>query len=183
MTRWIGPLLAALAASAAGYAATLHFTPDVLMGAALRKTVEASGGYNRMIHRPITTAENQTIIRPSPDLLYSVCPYDVSATPLIIHAVPVPGHYSSISVFDSRTDVAGVVNDEAMAGKPATVIVARAGQAVPAVAAAAGARVVRVEGAKGIVLQRVLLGNAAELAAIDAIRSQTRCDQLVDSAS
>ena len=182
MSRWTRPLLAAAAAGAASYFAMLHYTPDLLMAAALRKTTEASGGYNHMVHRPLTTAENQTIIRPSPDLLYSACPYDVSVTPLIIHAVPVPGHYSSISVFDARTDVAGVLNDEAMAGQPATVIVARDGQAVP-VGNAANAKVIRVHGARGIVLQRVLLGNVQELASIDAIRRQTSCSPLVETAT
>jgi len=85
----------------------------------------------------------------------------------------VPGHYSSISVFDARTDVAFVRNDEEMAGQPMRVILALAGQKVPE-----GAQVVRLAHPTGIVLQRVLLADPAEAAVVDPVRSQASCRSL-----
>ena len=172
MNRWIGPIIAALIAGVAGYAASLHWFPDVLMHVAARR-LGGTAPVNSMYHAGLTRAEQQPVVRPSPDLLYSTCVFDLSDHPLRVTAAPVPGHYSSVSVYDSHTDVARVVNDEALAGQARTFVLAREGQAVPQ-----GMDVVRVPGATGIVLQRVLVRDEADAAAVDAARKQTSCAPL-----
>lgn len=172
MIRRILPLLATAAVATGSYYATLAATPYALMRMATSKMAGTSPT-NHFTHSPPVRADRQFVVRPSPDLLYSVCPFDISSAPLEITAVPVPDHYSSISVFDARTDVAFVRNDEQMAGQPMRVILALNGQAVPA-----GVETVRLSHATGIVLQRVLLADPAEAASIDPIRSQARCRAL-----
>jgi uncharacterized membrane protein len=171
MSRWIGPIIVALIAGVGGYAAALHWYPDVLMRIASHKL--AGGETNTMYHAGLTRAELQPVVRPSPDLLYSSCAFDLSDHPLRVTAAPVPGHYSSVSVYDSHTNVARIVNDEALAGRPKSFVLAREGQVVPP-----GADVVRVPGATGIVLQRVLVRDAGDAAAVDAARRQTNCAPL-----
>lgn len=172
MSRWIAPLIVAALIAVGSYFATLAMTPYVLMEVAQRRMAERSP-VNRFTHGPPVRADAQFVVRPSPDLLYSTCPFDLSAGPVKVTAVPVPGRYSSISVFDARTDVAFVRNDEAMAGQPMEVVLALAGQAVPQ-----GVEVVRLRYPTGIVLQRVLLADPGEAAAVDPIRKRATCGPL-----
>jgi uncharacterized membrane protein len=172
MSRWIAPLIVAALIAVGSYFATLALTPYVLMKAAQQKMASRSP-VNRFTHGPPVRADAQFVVRPSPDLLYSTCRFDLTAGPVKVTAVPVPGRYSSISVFDARTDVAFVRNDEAMADEPMAVVLAMAGQTVPP-----GVEVVRLRFSTGIVLQRVLLADPAEAAEVDPIRSQATCGPL-----
>lgn len=174
MRAWIGPLALALMAGLVAYYTTFVAAPDVLMRLALNKITSAPGvTWNRFNHSPQTTAARQLVVRPSPDLLYSACPFDVSDGPVEVRAVPVPDHYWSISVFDAHTNAVFVRNDDQQAGQPLRVILARAGQAVPA-----GVTTVRLSGNRGVVLQRVLLASPAEVAAVDPLRRRATCAPL-----
>jgi uncharacterized membrane protein len=176
MMRWIAPMVVGIACAAGAWYFTMSVTPYVLMEVATQR-ITTQSPWNSFTHAPPVNARRQFVVRPSPDLLYSTCPFDLSAGPVEVTAVPVPDRYSSISVFDSRTDVVFVKNDEQMAGQPMRVVLALAGQQVPA-----GVEVVRLRTPKGIVLQRVLLADPAEAATVDPIRSQARCAPLGRSA-
>ena len=169
MRRWAGPLAVAVLAGLGAWFAVLHWIPDVVMARAVTKMAER-GGWNRFLHAPPVRAEAQTIVRPSPDLLYSSCAFDLASGPLEITAVPVPDHYSSISVFDGRTDVVFVRNDQQMAGQTLRLFLALAGQRVPD-----GVDVVRLNAPRGVVLQRVLLADPDEAAVVDPVRRQATC--------
>lgn len=172
MIRRLAPLLVVAVVAVGGYYATLAATPFALMRLAEAKMAKTAP-VNHFTHTPPVRAEQQFVVRPSPDLLYSICPFDLSAGPLEITAVPVPGRYSSISIFDAHTDVAFVRNDEQMAGQPMRVVLAAEGQKAPA-----GVETVRVRYPTGIVLQRVLLADPSEAAAVDPIRSKAQCRSL-----
>lgn len=169
MTRWILPLIVGAACAAGSWFFAMSVTPYALMEVATQR-ITTQSPWNVFTHSPPVDARRQFVVRPSPDLLYSTCPFDLSAGPVEVTAVPVPDRYNSISVFDARTDVVFVKNDEQMAGQPMRVVLALAGQPVPA-----GVEVVRLKAPKGIVLQRVLLADPAEAATVDPIRSQARC--------
>ncbi len=174
--RWPLRLLALILIATGAYYATLAATPYVLMEIAVRRVAER-GPMNAFTHAPPVRADVRTIVRPSPDLLYSSCPFDLSAGPLVVRAEPILGRYSSISVFDARTDAVFVRNDEAMAGRPMQVILALDGQLTPP-----GAEVVRLNHPRGIVLQRVLLADPrdpVELARIDPVRRRATCAPLM----
>lgn len=168
MRRWLGPIIAGLIVAAATTAAVIHFLPYSLMNVAIERL--GQGGINRMSYGNLATPARQPVVRPSPDLAYSSCPYDLSAGPLEIDVTPVPGRYSSLSVFDAATDVIFVRNDVEAGGKPYRIIVARDGQTVPA-----GAEVVRTGHDKGIALIRLLLKDPAEIGALDTVRRQSSC--------
>lgn len=168
MRRWFLPLLVGVLAAFLAYHAALVATPRFLMGAAVKRVGKA--GMNRMFHGPLATDRARTIVRPSPDLAYSSCPFDLAHGPVRVTVQPVPSPYWSLSVFDARTDVAFVRNNEETGGKGIDLVIARPGQPVPA-----GVDTVRVEGAKGIALVRILVEDRGAFAAIDAARRAASC--------
>jgi uncharacterized membrane protein len=168
MRRWFLPLLAGVLAAFAAYHLALVQTPRVLMSAAIKRV--GAGGMNRMTHGPLATSKARAIVRPSPDLAYSSCPFDLSAGPVRVVAPPVPSPYWSLSVFDARTDVAFVRNNRETGGKGLNIVLARPGQAVPP-----GATVVRVNGERGIALVRILVEDRNRFAPIDRARRAATC--------
>ncbi len=169
MRRWTLPLLVGIVLGVVAWQVTLIATPRVLMWLAVKR-VASIGGVNHMSHAPLATAASRTIVRPSPDLAYSSCPYDLSHGPVLVEATPVAAPYWSLSIFDANTDAVFVRNDAGGARKPLRIAIARAGQAVPA-----GAEAVRVAGDRGVALIRILIENRADFAAIDAARRSARC--------
>lgn len=161
-----------VAASLVGYVGAQQAIPGVIMGVATKKMAER-GGFNAMAHGNLATPENQPIVRPSPDLAYSTCPFDLTGGPVRINVVPVAGRYSSLSIFDGQTDVAFVRNDVQAGGKPYSIVIAREGQSVPA-----GAEVVRVGQDRGIALIRLLLVTPSEIGQLEAVRRQSGCEPL-----
>lgn len=65
------------------------------------------------------TAENQTVVRSSPDLAYSICRIDLSNGPVEVRGGVWEG-YSSLTIFDENTDAIFVTslneNDDAVRG-------------------------------------------------------------------
>ncbi len=172
MKPWTGPLLAGVLATATGAIAATVSIPQLIMSMAV-KGMAARGAINAMVHGKLSTPDNQPIVRPSPDLAYSSCPFDVSGGPVEVLVVPVAGRYSSLSIFDGRTDVVFVRNDIQAQGKPYSVVIARAGQSVPV-----GREVVRVDQDRGIALIRLLLATPSELSALEPQRERSRCGPL-----
>ncbi len=168
MRNWLGPLAFGLILAAVTAWAAIGAIPYGLMNVAMERL--GQGGINTMSHGNLATPARQPVVRPSPDLAYSSCPYDLSAGPLAIDVTPVPGRYSSLSIFDAATDVIFVRNDVEAQGKPFRIVVARDGQAVPA-----GAEVVRTTHDRGIALVRLLLTDPKEIGALNAVRRQSTC--------
>lgn len=172
MKRWIGPLIVAVVAGFAGWYLTLAATPMVIMDQAWER-LAAQSGFNQMTHAPLVSAESQTIVRPSPDLAYSVCAFDLTDGPIKVHAHPVPGHYWSLTVFDSETNVAFVESDRDSNGTPVDVVLATADQAMPG-----GVRKITMPSIKGVALLRVLLNDRAEFGAVSRDRERSYCRAL-----
>ena len=171
MRRWLLPLVVAAIVAAGAYQAALLLTPFALMRVAMSK-IDGRMAVNSFGFGEMATADNQPVVRPSPDLVYSGCVFDVSQGPVLLDIAPVPDHYWSVSIFDARTDVAAVRSDRDTGGKPARLALLKAGQQVPE-----GYEPVMLQYDQGIALMRILLVDAGEYAAIDAIRRQSTCRQ------
>ena len=172
MRRWLLPLAVGGVLVAVAYQATLTATPFALMYVASQRVAQ-TGATNIFVHRDVVRAEAQPIVRPSPDLLYSTCVFDVSDGPVLIDVAAVPDHYWSISIFDARTDVAAVRSDRDTGGKAARLALYREGQKIPA-----GYEPVKLAYAKGVALIRILLTDSSEFAKVDTIRRQSRCNAI-----
>ena len=168
MRRWLWPLLVGLGVAFAAFHLALALTPRVLMAAAIKRV--GAGSTNRMTHGPLATDKARAIVRPSPDLAYSSCPFDLSGGPVRVHVPPLPSPYWSLSVFDARTDVAFVRNNGETGGKGLDLVIARPGQPAPA-----GTQVVRVAGSRGIALVRILVEDRTRFAPIDTARRAATC--------
>lgn len=172
MKRWLVPALLFIATVLAAYSASFALVGFGLMEGAIRR-LSTGNGVNTMRHGNLSSPDNQPIVRPSPDLAYSSCPFDLSGGPVLVSVTPVAGRYSSLSIFDARTDVVFVRNDVQALGRPYQIAIAREGQAVPS-----GIETVRVNYDRGIALIRLLLASPAEITSLDAVRRQSTCTQL-----
>lgn len=172
MRRWLIPVLTGLAIGFGTYQATLLATPYVLMNAAMKK-IGLRAPTNQFAFGEMATADNQPIVRPSPDLSYSSCVFDISKSPVLIDVAPVPDHYWSVSIFDARTDVAVVRSDRDTGGKAVRLALMKAGQTAPK-----GYEPVTLQHDRGIALIRILLARPDEFSAIDVIRRKSTCKQV-----
>lgn len=172
MRRWLFPLLLGLVLAFVGYHVALAQFPRVLMDLATRRVAKGAG-YNTMTAVPLATDKSRAIVRPSPDLAYSTCPFDLSDGPVLVDVVPVPAAYWSLSVFDDRTDVAYVRNNIEADNQPIRIAIAQEGQPVPDSMTA-----VRVKGRTGIALLRILVQDRRQFDAIDAARKKSSCKGL-----
>ncbi len=172
MRNWALPLVLGLVLAILGYTVAMMQFPQVLMGFATSR-ISKTAGYNALYAAPLATDKARAIVRPSPDLAYSSCPFDLSNGPVLVDVEPVPAPYWSLSVFDARTDVAFVRNNLDANNQPIRIAIAREGQPVPD-----GMQAVRVSGKTGIALIRILVQDRAQFAAIDAARKASSCKPL-----
>ncbi len=168
MRRWLIPLIVGLVLAFLAYRAVLVGTPGGLMRIALSRLDK--GGVNHFTHAPMATDKSRIIVRPSPDLAYSACPFDLSKGPVAIEVAPAPAPYWSLSVFDGHTDTAFVRNNRDTGGGPIRAVLVRSGQRAPA-----GAETVRVATDRGVALVRMRVEGREDFAAIDAARRKSRC--------
>ena len=67
-------------------------------------------GYNQLIVNPVPDETSRTVVRPSPDLLYASCIYNLQDGPLVIEA-HIPERYWSMQFYQMNTDnYAGITN-------------------------------------------------------------------------
>ncbi|MEM8694515.1 MAG: DUF1254 domain-containing protein [Pseudomonadota bacterium] len=163
---WIG-LVAGIAMLV--YWTAIAMIPSTLMSMAMGR-LEQNAPVNAMGHAPLSTAERRIIVRPSPDLAYSTCLFDVTDGPVEISVEPIDAPYWSLSVFDAETDVAFIRNDREAGGAAFRIALVKEGQAAPQ-----GVEAVRVSSDRGLALLRILVPERDAFAAIDAARRTSRC--------
>lgn len=170
---WIGVAIAALVAAFAGYRYELERIPAREMTKAEEGIVRRAGGYNRMLHPPRPTAQSRTVVRPSPDQLYSACSYDLAEGPVAIEGAAPTDSYWSLSFFAHNSDNFFVVNDRQLPDKSFRYLLIRDG--VPAPAGVEEERIIRSPSRTGIVLQRVFIDKDERAAELDAQRKTATC--------
>lgn len=146
--------------------------PRALMALALSR-IEARAGTNHAYAAPRPDHTFRAVVRPSPDLLYSVCVLDLAAAGGAIDVeATLPATYGSIAVYDAATDVVDVLRDRDFTDGEVRVRIESAGTHPPA---PSGVRVVRLGSSRGLLLQRVLVPDDASAAAVDRIRRGLTC--------
>lgn len=132
--------------------------------------------HNRAAFPPPVTAQSRSIVLPSPDLLYSVCAFDVSKGPVRVQAHPNLRTYWSIALYGDNSDNFFVINDRQVGSNPADLWLVSAGGNQAAHAVPAGAQVVVTPSRQGFLLMRVLTGNyEAEKAVVEPARRTLSC--------
>jgi uncharacterized membrane protein len=169
--KWLFPAVLGVIMGGLAWQGTLLATPYVLMSKAMER-IGSRAPVNNFGFGALATADNQPIVRPSPDLVYSTCVFDVSGSPVRINVPPVPGTYWSVSIFDARTDVAKVVSLRDVGDQPVRLVLHHKDSQPKMVP---GYAPVALEHDKGIALIRILLNDPARYAEIDAIRRESTC--------
>ncbi len=174
MMGFLKNLLIVLVIAAITHGVLIYMGPAFVMSRATAGMTKAAGGVNAVVNGPRVNADNDTIVRQSPDMLYSSCAYDVSAGALNVYAEVPPGTYWSVSFFDSNTNNYRVINDGQAAGRVNLVLVKAGSDA----AKPAGAEIIESPTATGAVLFRTLINNEAQFDELNAVRKTAKCTPL-----
>jgi uncharacterized membrane protein len=146
---------------------------QVLMHGPMAQTMNMQ---NQAAFPPPVTAAARTVVMPSPDLLYSVCVYDVTTGPVRVSANPNLVSYWSIALYAANSDNFFVINDRKADGKPVDLWLVSEGGTSNARPIPAGSRVVVSPSKTGFLLMRVLTGDyEAEKAVIEPARHTLAC--------
>lgn len=92
-----------VAATSIGWLATTWATPRVIMHIALERIEARAGGTNTIIKALQIDEHAREVVRPSPDLLYSLCAFDLSQGDVSVTVGSTPGYWS-ISFYDRATN-------------------------------------------------------------------------------
>lgn len=152
---------------------TVFALPYGIMNRAMAGIERQAGGANKALYPEPVTAAARGIVRPSPDLLYTACVFDVGTQPLRLTS-PVPDTYWSLSMFAANTDNFFVVNDRQARSGSIEIVLAVDDSAK----SANGAPVVVAPTSRGIILFRSLIASDEAQTEIDAMRRQSRCEPL-----
>jgi uncharacterized membrane protein len=170
---WVAPLAAAVVVAGAAHLAVVLAAPSQIMAQAMDRLSRDGVRLNRWTHAPRTSVASRRIVRPSPDLAYSSCVYDLSSGPVLITA-PSLDDYASLSIFAANTDNFYVVNDRQMPRTGAAIVLVGKGQPRPRT----GRPVVVSPSDRGIALLRYLAPTPQRFAAAAAARRAARCETL-----
>ena len=166
---WIaGTLLIA----AVVHAASVLLLPRLIMMRTMAGMTRTAA-VNTIFYPPRPTARTRGIVRPSPDLLYSACVYDLAtaggAVRISTHGMP--NAYWSVSLFDADTNNFYALNDrQANAGVADFLLAAK-----DASIAAGQLPVIAAPTDRGIVLFRTLVDDERRLSEVDAARHNANC--------
>jgi len=167
--KWIAGMLLI---AAVVHAASLLALPRLIMLRTMT-ALTRSASANTIFYPSQPTARSRGVVRPSPDLLYSICVYDLNAASgaVRISTHDMPNSYWSVSVFDADTNNFYALNDrQAKTGATDFVLVA-----LGTSAASKTLPVVMAPTNRGIVLFRTLINDERRLAEIDAARRHADC--------
>jgi uncharacterized membrane protein len=174
MMRMLPWTLATLALAALVHLAAVWAVPRVIMAEVMRRMAD-QGGVNAAWFPPRPDATSRAVVRPSPDLLYATCAFDLRDGPLQLSAEVPEGSYWSLSLFAANTDNFFVVNDLTAGGSHVDVVLVEAGTPPPP---QAGARVVESPSRRGVAMTRTLIDREDREPALDAVRRTFRCAPL-----
>jgi uncharacterized membrane protein len=166
-------LAATLVVALLVHGASVYFLPQYIMWRTITG-MSRLAGINSIGHGQRPTSRSRAVVRPSPDLLYSTCVYDLDAAhgALRVHTKGMPQTYWSVSAFDMNTDNFFVLNDrQAKIGAVDFLLIAPGtfvdGTKLPVVIAPTR---------RGIVLFRTLINDETKFAGIDRARRNAACE-------
>lgn len=171
MKSWIKWIVATIVLAVLVHLIVVKIYPNIIMGAVTKKLEKVYKGNNRLIYAPPTTDKSRNVVRPSPDLLYSACVYDVSENPIRITA-KVPDTYWSISFYESNTDNFFVKNDRQVKSRDVAFILVSKGRKVPD---AGDAEVIEAPTDKGFFIIRMLVKDETRINDLIAVQKQATC--------
>ena len=177
LTRRLSVAAVFLAAVVAIHLLTIWAAPRLIMQVVMNGSrAQAMNMQNRAAFSKPITAASRDVVLPSPDMLYSMCVFDLSNGPVRVAANPELKTYWSIALYAANSDNFFVVNDRQAAGAPVDLWLV--GPDTNAMAAPPGSKLVASPSTQGFLLMRVLTGNyETEKSVVEPARRTLRCEQ------
>jgi uncharacterized membrane protein len=151
---------------------TLYALPRLVMRRALRRM----GKPNSMHFGTRPTALSRMVVRPSPDILYASCPFDLSSGALRVTASVPHSTYWSVSAFDSASNNFFVRNDREVAGDSLELRLLQRGQPLPSSDHATERVIVFAPSQQGLLLFRTVIDDDPHQPNLEALLRQDRCE-------
>lgn len=174
MSRWIGWISAILVVAAIVHVVTLRVLAQRIDRRIEARVFANVGRFNTMHFGQRPDENSRGVVRPSPDLLYASCPFDLSKGSLRLSAHVAHTTYWSIAGFDAAINNFFVRDDRQVSGDVIDLVVVRPGMTPPS--SAPGQTLVHAPTDKGFFLTRILINDERNLEALDAIRHQASCE-------
>jgi uncharacterized membrane protein len=163
--------VSAAAAANYGYNDYIDRLPFELLRKEWERWAKAAGGANKWAFLPIATADNNPTVKMSPDVLYSILSYDVSATPVRL-SVPVSRDpFWSLTLFQANTDNYFGIDDRAVHGDSVQLFILGPNQSAPI---PRGGHAVASPTEKGIAIVRMVVSSPDKLEALDKLRKKAK---------
>ena len=167
----LASIVIAVIAGYLAYQYELNNVPERIMGVA-EERISARGGINFMNHGDRPTAENRAIVRPSPDLIYSSCVFDLSEGPVRFQGV-VPDTYWSLSFYAHNSDNFFVRNDRDVTSDTYDYVLVAKGQEAPQ--GFPESNIVTSPTQTGIALVRIFVEDEATYEAVRGLQQKASC--------
>jgi uncharacterized membrane protein len=146
--------------------------PKVIMIKVMEGLAERGAGVNTMTRNGPPDPYRQLVVRPSPDLLYSTCVYDLDGGPLRINIGPTNG-YLSVSFYDHITNNYETLTGDLITQQRSNIILVQKGQD-----ASSGPHVITSPSEKGLVLVRRRISGKDSLPDMQAAQANDACATL-----
>lgn len=156
----------------------LHIIPSAIMAMASDKLF-SNQGINRILHAPQVTYKSRKVVRPSPDLIYSICGFDLSNGPLQVSAKTIPDNYWSVSAYAENTDNFWVLNNQQVEENAVTAFIGTKEQ-ISNLDKTSSHLAIISPSSTGVILFRNLVALPEDFVKIDKLRRQSNCKVMID---
>ena len=154
---------------------TFQLLPKILMQGALNRLIEPIG-WNILVNHPPPSADLKLIVRPSPDLAYSLCGMKTNSGPLMFKMTFPEGTYSSLAIYKSNTDVLWSINDLETNSNKINVVI---GSSVQIDSIKADYKI-ETDNKKLLAMARFLINTDSALTNINEARKSMQCNLAVN---
>ncbi len=157
-----------------GHGLVLWRAPAVFMTLAMERIAEQGVGLHAFVLAPEVTPQSQSVVRPAPDLAYSVCRFDLSKGHVLARGAVSDG-YGSLSVFDGNTNNVVTLSLMSSDDGPRAVELALSGSSL---SNSEDVRFIKLSSPKGLVLIRRLAPDDMTRSAVEEISDLDECRML-----
>jgi uncharacterized membrane protein len=176
LKNWMKWTIATVVLAAVFHLIIVALLPQAIMAYVSKKALKSlHASVNMALYRPRVTDDQKTVVMPCPDLLYTMCIYDVSQKPLRIKAPAPKDTYFSVAMYASNTDNFFVANDRQLSRDSREILLIKKGASY---AGSENYQVVVAPTPKGIILCRTLITDERKIEDANKIQHQVMITQV-----
>lgn len=174
MKPWMRSIALVLFVGLAVHFGVVTTLPTVIMKVVLSR-VSKRKAVNAATHAPAVSAKSRQVVMPSPDLLYTVCAFDLSTKTSLTITAQVPSTYWSLAVYDDSTNNVYVTNDKKVGPGLHTWKLQHSEKGNGGSKSPSKGKLIQSPSKKGLILIRMLIHDRTKLKQLQAIQKKTRC--------